>query len=90
MVTPIRIPVNEPGPFTTIISSTLSGDKLLFFRISLIYLVTYMECFPGMYSCIWDNSFPSFTKAIKCYNKIKEEENGIKENTERYLAKQSK
>ncbi len=29
-------------------------------------------------------------KAIKCYNKFKEEENGIKENTERYLAKQSK
>ena len=64
MVTPILIPVNEPGPQATMISSTDDGDKLFSFKMSSIYFVTYIECSPGILLFIWESSLPSFTKAI--------------------------
>ena len=43
MVTPILTPVKDPGPFTTIISLTSLGEIRFSFRMSSIYLTTYIE-----------------------------------------------
>ena len=64
IVSPILIPVKEPGPFTTIILSTSFGFIFDFFNTSSIYVIAYFECSLGILFTILFIILLSFNRAI--------------------------